>query len=748
MKVAMSKVFDQIIRLIKKNPVLFLIMLLALALRIIGVYPGYPTYHPDEGTSYGRAVTMLFNHLKPDFFDYPPGMAFINLVIFLNVFIPLSFLKLILINLDKFTELLKHIDEPYYFAITLKEYIFGPRLIYAYYWSRYISAIFGISTVYLVYVAGRRLFNKKTGLFAAFFLAVNYRHVLGSTLGLPDVYQALFGLLALIVSIVILNNNSLKSYLLGGIVAGIYSTLKYQVIAFLPVVTAHILYAFNKRNVSYLFNRYIIFAGLAMIITFFFINPYYLIDFKKAFPESTMDVRRYQMGILAFRPYHYFYLFHFALNELPTLAIIAGVIMGLFRRFQQSLLLLSFALPFLFMMMIWSNGGIYSRNFVTVIPFLLIFAGYFFSLILNQLGSRVGQWSVGIIVVLLLLVNYKGIINSSLMAYSFSRPWNSSVLEKWLLNTLPPNTTVRTYPLSGMEQEVLRDLKSNGRTIVSWDYDKGTHTLSDFQDEGVDFAILNTHTLQNPTYGWKSQLLPQVLFSYNTVPFDYIENGFFGLSIREFRQYTVYESYKSWQAFEEAGYLVFKIPPKPHELGERVMRIGFDTKDQKLEIKGMYLTVPPQVDWDAGSLSLRGGQLATSRVVFPPVKITPGKLYTVKGFIKNARRGSDLQLEGYLRIDFYKDAKQETVEKTSLAVAISNTVPIDETWYEVTAGMVAPVNSTYMTVSFQRRETLGKSYVDDIEVFQTDKLPNEPFKQIPYIKSTIPVESLYWDSFT
>ena len=75
--------------------------------------------------------------------------------------------------------------------------------------------------------------------------------------------------------------------------------------------------------------------------------------------------------------------------------------------------------------------------------------------------------------------------------------------------------------------------------------------------------------------------------------------------------------------------------------------------------------------------------------------------------------------------------------------------------------MFAPDNSRYLTVSFQRRDPWRfagnsfkknqavnfSSYLDDVEVFETNKLPEEPFKELPYIKSTIPLESIYYDSF-
>jgi len=82
------------------------------------------------------------------------------------------------------------------FAKTLAPEIFGPErgggsmplpYILFYYWTklvgmnefnlRLLSAIFGIASIYLIYVLGKVFFNKKIGLISAFILAINHQHI-------------------------------------------------------------------------------------------------------------------------------------------------------------------------------------------------------------------------------------------------------------------------------------------------------------------------------------------------------------------------------------------------------------------------------------------------------------------------------------------------------------------------------------------------------------------------------------------
>lgn len=738
-------------KLIKNNPVISLIVFIALVLRIYGIYPGYPDIHPDESSSYSTAVHLLYNFLKPDRFDYPAGVPFINALAYIIFFIPLYVLKTIFFNFDAFFQF---IFNPHNFFIQHKEAIFGNRDFYAMYWTRIITAVFGTASVLLLYIVGKKLFNKEVGLFAAFFLAVNYLHVIRSHFGLPDVYNGFFVLLSLYVSVLILEKNTTKRYLLAGLVAGMAFALKYQVFSLLPFITVHLILTIKKKNILYFFHPNAMLAALVFITTFLVINPYYLLNIDNAIRMNKQDIARYGMGHLGLRPFPYFYLFNWGIDKLPSLMVIFGIIVMFFRSTFRFFLIFPFAFVFMFFMTYYSQGGIFTRNFATVMPYLILFAGYgmyellrFFK---NKLKHRLAVRTI--IVVLTVLINSSSIKNSLILDKYYSMPWNETKLGEWLRDKLPKNTVVRNYQLFLHTVGGLA-VKDKNIVLEDWNYSKGPNSLAEFQKEGGDFAILNTNPYQSITYWWRGY--PQLYMGKNNVPSDFIENSFYGLTIKEFSNYTVFETYKPWQAHYNDNYLVFKVPGKPKNIGARIAYFGYDKNDQDIKIRGSFDFNPIKFSWDRtegkkqkGALFVKPGEMTTSRLALASIKVTSGKLYTVKGFIKNKPVTKDSENEGFLRIDFYGDNRESTLDRLGISVAVSNRAKANGNWEEVLGSAIAPKNAKYATVSFQFKghQTLS-SYVDDIEFFEMNELPDEKFKEVPYIKSTIPIESIYYNTF-
>src|SRR3990167_4926541 len=42
---------------------------------------------------------------------------------------------------------------------------------------RFFSAIFGIASIYMIFLLGKTIFNEKVGLIAAFILSINHQHI-------------------------------------------------------------------------------------------------------------------------------------------------------------------------------------------------------------------------------------------------------------------------------------------------------------------------------------------------------------------------------------------------------------------------------------------------------------------------------------------------------------------------------------------------------------------------------------------
>src|SRR3989338_7284631 len=108
-----------------------------------------------------------------------------------------------------------------------------------------------------------------------------------------------------------------------------------------------------------------------------------------------------------FRVYPYFYLFHLGIGEVPFISFFGGFIAVLFKSPKKFILPVSFAFVFMFVMTVYSNGGIYPRNFTTVMPYLMIFAGYLMYILHVILRKFLKKGvSLNMIIMLLIVINF------------------------------------------------------------------------------------------------------------------------------------------------------------------------------------------------------------------------------------------------------------------------------------------------------------------------------------------------------
>ena len=147
--------------------------------------------------------------------------------------------------------------------------ILGRYWVNVMYGGRYLTAIFGAGLILLVYKLIVVYFkDKKAGIIGAFLTAVNYRLVLSSLIGLPDMYNAFFFLLALIYIGMLLNKPSLKKYILAWISVALSFLIKFQTYAVIPLILVHLTISFRagkKKFLKTFISREVIIGGLVSL---------------------------------------------------------------------------------------------------------------------------------------------------------------------------------------------------------------------------------------------------------------------------------------------------------------------------------------------------------------------------------------------------------------------------------------------------------------------------------------------------
>jgi len=740
---------SDMVKIIKKDYIIIVLIAVALLIRLVGVQPGHNHYHPDEPMSYSSAVDMLLHgDFNPRRFDYPSGVPLLHNIFYRLFILPAVSFPVFLSNPSS---LITAVLDGSSFLMEYNQAIFGSGWINALFWSRYFNAILGVFCVFLTYIIGMRLFNKVAGLAAAFFLAFNYRHVLSSHLALSDIPNAFFALLAFYSCILLLEKNTKLRYLFCGLCIGISFSMKYQILALFPLLFIQLLWVFRRRNAVELFNPNFLLSLMTIPIVFVLLNPYLFINLKEALPVVKGVSMRYGIGLNRFNFYPLYYLYHFGIGALPFFAIIIGFVIAVIRFPLKTLLSLAYVFPFFFIFFYYMSGGVYTRNFTTIIPFVMLYAGVSFGFLWQTLARIIDKKMLALFLVMfILIVNANSIKDSTVLSVSYAKPWNRDLLQNWAITHLPSDAKIRNG-LLGVNWTHEKFLTSE---ITPWDHTY-INSIAELAEAGDDFAVWNGSWYQIYFY-WFDTYYKQLLKEQG-IPYRKLLDSYYGLALSEFLDYTVSEFYKPWQA-PDNNYLVVKIPPKLEFLGERTKTYDFnkDTggfKGYNFSAKVTKTTVLFDRHigkGENGSLEIPADTIITemSRVTSAFIPVNPRNTYTVEGFIKSETEINAQNSDLFLRIDFFEDNNLKLLERGGIKKAVSGRIFGPSEWQKRYVFTKTPDEARYITISFQRsRGEFGHRYwVDDIAVYESTTEPAEKFKEIPYIKPTIPNDVLFPNS--
>lgn len=146
--------------------------------------------------------------------------------------------------------------------------------------TRVANCIWAALTVLLVYLIGKRLWGKPTGLAAGLMLTITPGHVLWSQMVKHDVLAGFFATLSFLFVLKIVERGRLRDYVWAGLFAGLGAATKYSpVVMGMPIVFAHVLRDRGDlvRSPRASFGH--LFGGLFAIIAGFFAgSPYNFLD--------------------------------------------------------------------------------------------------------------------------------------------------------------------------------------------------------------------------------------------------------------------------------------------------------------------------------------------------------------------------------------------------------------------------------------------------------------------------------------
>lgn len=705
--------------------IVFIIFILALWIRFLGVYPGFPPNHPDEPTVYGSVSRIILHgDFKPVLYSYGGLLSQLYAFLVIVFFLPFYFLREIMMN---FNTLLDRGLVPFIDNFRHSQLISGYNFLY---WSRYLTSILGALTVIIIYKLGKNLFNKWVGLLAAFFVAVNYRLVLSSVFALADTPAAFFASLSVLLSLNLIKNRSAKSYLLAGLGLALALSVKFFVYVIPAFFLCHALGILGKKNTSFvkkisliLFYRDLFLSLLVCLTAFFIINPYILFDFHTFYTEYQYDSRRFGVTdpIQQLLNYNYhksllplYYLVRYSLGESLTIAIAIGFLYSLIRKFKSTLILSSVALPFLVVFLLIAAPSS-PRYYSAIVPLLLLFPAF---LIIDVSGIvRARSIRFLLIILAVAIIGYQSLKDSYLTSLYFSSEQNQVSSMRWLEANIPNGSIIASsaafLPLDKNLIEI--DINPVGPTHLM--------SMSELADNQVQWVVVSSHfTSSVNSQFWVSSNLVEKTFFNDKLFWELIDNTYATLVLKEVGAYRVKEFIKPfWQSPDRAIFIA-KMPKLWKIKKDRLVLNYKFNEEKESELAREYSCGP---------------KTSVFSKTFPAEQ---NKWYSFLGNIKRqATPSHEGQRNGFLRLDFYSE-KNKTIK-----TYVSSLVNSGAKWQELTAAGISPALTKYGRISFQLDQCfLSEKYLmGNLEVFLSDDFSQIDKTEFPFYDKDLPRNFLW-----
>lgn len=350
--------------------ILLLIILVALALRVVGLDWGLPNvYHPDESVIMRISALFGTGDFNPHWFSSPTFQMYTTFILF-----GIYYVAGVILGTFSFPPT-RELMETIYFSDPTIFYLIGRGLV----------ALYGVATVVLIYKFGKLIFNRRVGLFAAALLAIVPLHVFHSHFVTLDVTITFWMLLSFYFAIKIFKSNDLKWYLLSAIAVGLAGGTKYGAFsAILGLIGVHLVKSYLERKnfidvAKSLIDKKLWIGIVCAFVVFFAVNPFILLSPSESLAGAervfaTQWTEKAVLGMGVGNPLWYYLtsLLEYSVGFPLRMLIIAGLGYAFFIR-KKEIIALSLFMG-VYLLFISTFDVYFMRYLLLVLPIFLVCA--------------------------------------------------------------------------------------------------------------------------------------------------------------------------------------------------------------------------------------------------------------------------------------------------------------------------------------------------------------------------------------
>ena len=401
------------------------VLVLAFGLRIWGVDHGLPyAYNADENAHFVTRAIGLFGHdWNPSYYVNPPA----------------------------YTYLVHAVLGAWYGGRAGVSNAFAADPAEIWVISRALAAILGTLAVWLLYLAGSRLVDRRVGLLAAGTFAVAFLPVFYAKLALNDVPTLAGVCLALWGTAGVLRNGRARDYAFAGIGLGLACATKYTggivLLALLGAVGAQFAAQGGKGFAA----RGVAIAAVTAVTAFVAANPYAVLDFGAFWEglthqsDASGDAAG-KLGLTQDNGYvYYLWSFGWGLGWVPLVLAVGGAVR---LWFDEARLVWILVPPIIvFVLFMGSQERYFGRWLMPVFPLVCILAAY----AAIELVDWVARWSPALkptfAVLAVVALCGQGFVYSLHSGLVLSREDTRNLTREWMVANVPAGKKVVVEPV-------------------------------------------------------------------------------------------------------------------------------------------------------------------------------------------------------------------------------------------------------------------------------------------------------------